>query len=297
MMHAVIAAGLVLSATTSVAADGSVIIITSGNSRYQNSIAESIRDNLGDNYDEVSIIPGSGLKSDNRQDDSVYVTIGRANAEKFYASKIEAPVLHITDKTIDTYTKHPSSQLLLAQHRCREVALIKSANDKWKDIAILSSIHSLDKATELTKCAIRHNINLSIYAISDMKDLARTLGDAVEDNDAILAVADSLIYNRHTIKNILLTSYRSRRPIIGYSKSFVDAGAITGIYASTESVGRQATEIIDNFIFNDRKFERDIYYPDDFSIKINHQVARSLDIVLPAEPVLKRLILNLEDDR
>ena len=152
---------------------------------------------------------------------------------------------------------------------------------------MLSSIDSLDIAAEFTKCTIRKNLNLNVYAITDESDLLKTLETAIENNKVLLAITDPFIYNSHTVKNILLTAYRHRKPVIGYSDSFVQAGAVAAVYTSPESIGDRASSIISGFFDNNWQFNKNVYSTDDFSISTNPQVATSLDITLPSKESIR----------
>ena len=103
----------------------------------------------------------------------------------------------------------------------------------------------------------------------------------------LLAKPDSSIYNSKTVKNILLTSYRSRKPVIGFSKNFSKAGALASIYSTPTQIAETATSIIDNYITSGNSFSRKENYPDDFEISINRQVFRALDMDLPDIEKLK----------
>jgi ABC-type uncharacterized transport system substrate-binding protein len=174
---------------------------------------------------------------------------------------------------------------------------VKALNADWTRIAVLSSVDSLETAAGLTKCAIKLDLNLRIYAIKDVSDLLKTLEASVEENDVLLATADTLVYNSRTVKNILLTAYRHRRPVIGYSESFVQAGAVAAIHASPETVGRKAAEIIAHFFDNNWQFGSNVYYIDEFSVSINKQVATSLELRLPDAESVRRTIRKMEAER
>jgi ABC-type uncharacterized transport system substrate-binding protein len=202
-------------------------------------------------------------------------------------------VLRINSKIIPG-TKYNSAQsdLKTAQPECRHIELIKAINPDWSTVAVLSSVDSLDIAAALTKCTIRQNLNLNVYAITDKSDLLKTLETAIENNKVLLAITDPFIYNSNTVKNILLTAYRHRKPVIGYSDSFVQAGAVAAVYTSPESIANKASTIISDFFDNNWQFNKNIYSIDDFSISTNPQVATSLEITLPSEESIRK---SLED--
>jgi len=272
-----------------------VVIITSSNSNYEQQTSASIREKLESVGAMAIIISTDDIISASRNVKTLYVAIGEDAIKSLHEYDSDAFVLRISSRKNSDY-KYTSAQsdLITAQPDCRHIQLIKSINPEWSTVGVLSSLGSLDIAGALTKCAIRQNLNLRIYAITDNTDLLITLETAIEDNKVLLAISDPLIYNSNTVKNILLTAYRHRKPVIGYSDSFVQAGAIAAIYTSSESVGDKAATIISGFFSNNWQFSKNIYVTGDFSISANTQVATSLDITLPGEESIRNSIMKMD---
>ena len=110
-----------------------------------------------------------------------------------------------------------------------------------------------------------------------LPELKRLLGES----DVLLAVPEPLIYNRNTIQSILLTTYRHEVPLLGFSPSYVKAGAIAAVFTMPEQIGQQAAEMIQHLAA-----ERRLPLPQSpryFSVGVNAQVARSLGIGLDDE--------------
>ena len=271
-----------------------VVIITSSNSSYQQQTAASIQDQLEATDTIIMIISTDDIISSAQNVKTLYVAIGEHAINSLHEYDSNAFVLRISSTATGHKYTSAQSDFLTAQPDCRHIQLIKSINPGWSAAGLLSSIGSLDIAAALTKCAIRHNINLQVYAITDKSDLLITLENAVEDNKVLLAIPDPFIYNSNTVKNILLTAYRHRTPVIGYSESFVQAGAVAAVYTSPQAVGNMSAEIITGFFKNNWQFNKNIYITDDFSISTNTQVATSLDISLPDEESIRKSINRME---
>lgn len=288
---------LVFSISSDLFADSTqnVVIITSSNSNYQRQTAARIQQKLEASGAMAIIITTDEIISSSKNVKTLYVAIGEDAIKSLHEYDSDAFVLRISSRKIpDSKYTSAQSDFLTAQPDCRHIQLIKSISPEWSTVGVLSSLGSLDSAAALTKCAIRENLNLRLYAITDTSDLLVTLETAIEDNKALLAIADPLIYNTNTVKNILLTAYRHRKPVIGYSDSFVQAGAIAAIYTSPESVGDKAAIIISGFFSNNWQFIKNIYVTDDFSISTNKQVATSLEITLPGEESIRSSIMSME---
>ena len=288
---------LVFSISWDIFADSTqnVVIITSSNSNYQHQTAARIQEKLEASGAMAMTISTDDIISASRNVKTLYVAIGEDAIKSLHEYDSDAFVLRISSrKTPDSKYTSAQSDFITAQPDCRHIQLIKSINPEWSTVGVLSSLGSLDIAGALTKCAIRQNINLRVYAITDNTDLLVTLEAAIEDNKALLAISDPLIYNTNSVKNILLTAYRHRKPVIGYSDSFVQAGAIAAIYTSPESVGDKAAKIISGFFSNNWQFNKNIYVTGDFSISTNKQVATSLDITIPGEESIRNSIMRME---
>ena len=288
---------LVFSLSSDIFADSThnVVIITSPNSNYQRQTAARIQGKLETSGAMAIIITTDDIISSSKNVKTLYVAIGEDAIKSLHEYDSDAFVLRISSRKIpDAKYTSAQSDLITAQPDCRHIQLIKSINPEWSTVGVLSSLGSLDIAAALTKCAIRQNINLQVYAITDESDLLVTLEAAIENNKALLAISDPLIYNTNTVKNILLTAYRHRKPVIGYSDSFVQAGAIAAIYTSPESVGDKAAKIISGFFSNNWQFNKNIYVTNDFSISTNKQVATSLEITIPGEESIRNSIMRME---
>jgi ABC-type uncharacterized transport system substrate-binding protein len=272
-----------------------IVIITSSRSDYQQKTARIIQERLEESNAITMLVSADNIASASNNNKTLYVAIGDHAITKLHEFDANAFALRLTSRQIPG-VKYTSAQsdLITTQPTCRNILLVKAIDPGWDSIAVLSSRNSLDTAAELTRCAIQQNINLQVYAISDDSDLLKTLETAVENNKVLLAITDPLIYNSHSVKNILLTAYRHRKPVIGYSGSFVRAGAVAAIYTSAQYTGYTAAELISDFLQNSWQFDKNIYKPDDFSVIVNRQVASSLEIVLPSEESLKESIKAME---
>lgn len=80
-------------------------------------------------------------------------------------------------------------------------------------------------------------------AIDDSTTLA-ALNTLLPRNAVLLALPDSRIYRRNTIKAILVTAFRYQRPVIGYSAAFAKAGGLAALYSTPAQIAYQAAHIL-----------------------------------------------------
>ena len=87
-----------------------------------------------------------------------------------------------------------------------------------------------------------------------------------------------VVYNKKSIRGILLLTYRNKTPVVGFSKSYIKAGATTGLYSTPEQIAIDAAGNIINFFRNNMKFSSNKYRPESFSMDINTRVAKAIKL-------------------
>ena len=129
-------------------------------------------------------------------------------------------------------------------------------------------------------------IQLVVEKIDSSDEMLPALQRVLSDCDVLLALPDSLVFNKNNAQSILLTSYHYHDPVIGYSQAYVKAGALFAAYSMPTQIGRQAGEIIQHLLSAKPGTLPSPQYPKYFSVSVNYQVARSLGIRMEDELVL-----------
>jgi hypothetical protein len=185
--------------------------------------------------------------------------------------------------------------LYMTQSYCRQIRFIRQLNRQWKIISILNSREKPIDSSQIQQCADEHDIKIYIVSTTGKDNITDKIKHALHHSDVLLALPDSNIYNSKSVKNILLTSYRYRKPVIAFSKNFVNAGALAAIYSDTEKIAMSAGKLIEQYLYSTTSIER-VNYPDAFDISINRQVFRALDIPLPDIDTIKMTLQQKETD-
>lgn len=146
-------------------------------------------------------------------------------------------------------------------------------------MALLARPNETGRYDELIEQLDDYGIEARIFLVSGEDALIPALNRALGFGDFLLAAPDEAIYNARTIKHILLTTYRRNRLVIGPGHAFVRAGVLASSYVPLSDYTVATARYI-------REWERTgtlpaPSYPSEFSIEINRQVARSLNIPLP----------------
>lgn len=182
------------------------------------------------------------------------------------------------------------SAIFLDQPPSRQMRLLHQLLPQAESVGILLGPTSTRGSEVLAKAAQDSGLKAVMTTIQDEDDLTSSLKPLLETSSALLAVPDPLVHQRGTAQTLLLTSYRYQKPVIGYSQAYVTAGALAAVYSSPEDIARQAAEITSNY--PDRQSALPSPQPPRyFSVGINRQVARSLNIdIQDTESLTKYLI-------
>lgn len=116
------------------------------------------------------------------------------------------------------------------------------------------------------------------YPYDTSLPLSRQLGDALSSHDALIATPESRIYNSSTLSTVLLTAYGYRKPVIGFSRAYIKAGALITCYSTPAQILRQVAQEMNT----ETRPETDspaIIYPRYFSVTNNASVAISLGLL------------------
>lgn len=195
---------------------------------------------------------------------------------------------------LDEVKNKDDAILYMTQPYCRQIHFIKLINPKWKTISILSSREKPVDSTVISKCASGYGIDIYTGQVTKEENIAHHIKDALNHSDVLLALPDNNIYNGRTVKNILLTSYRYRKPVIAFSKNFVNAGALASIYSDTRQIAHSGRELVEEYFESGNVFRSQVNHPDKFELDINKQVIRALNIPLPDTDDIKKSLQTNE---
>ena len=187
--------------------------------------------------------------------------------------------------------KHPNHYFfVLDQPAFRQLKLIQLINPNYRKIGVLATPQSKDLITKIKRIASLNKLIINDY-VSNTTDVRYQIDDVSKSSDIILATADTGIYNTASLSQILLTSYRYKTPIIGFSKGFIKAGALAGSVSNIEQLAQHLAEQILQFkTANDFLFDS-IIYPRYFDVLSNRNVAKSLNLHFPDDVVLKAQLM------
>lgn len=194
----------------------------------------------------------------------------------------------------DPDTNRNNAVLYMTQSYCQQFQFIKLLNVQWETVSILNSQGSQIDSETIRQCAIRHEIKTYIVNVSAEENITAKIKHALQNSDVLLALPDKQIFNSNTVKNILLTSYRYRKPVIAFSRNFVNAGALASIHSNVEQIAQSASELIEQYYEREHRFESQVNYPRLFDISSNRQVFKALNLSQPDIKKIKQVLLQQE---
>ena len=238
-----------------------------------------------------------GLINSSRWD--LIVTIGTKAANFVSKSGTDIPTLYslIPSSSFNNIrkTSHSGniSAIFIDQPITRELALVRAVMPERKNVGVILGRYTSISKPSLSKRMHAMNLNPNIsYATPN--NLNRIIEDKLQKIDVLLALPDPSIYNKQSVLAILLSSYRHRVPIIGYSAAFVKSGAIAAVYSTPSDIGRHIGDEIVKFVLPTGGDLSAPSYPRYFSININQSVASSLNIQMPSISTIRSRILKAQ---
>jgi len=230
------------------------------------------------------------------KDQQLLISIGSQTTKTLLEANIKTPILsvliprHISKSLRAAHPEMKNwSSLLIDQPIERQFHLITSILGPNKNTGILLGPYTKDLNKKINKASVNTSHNIDIEIIENSDQLTTSLKALNHSVDVLLTLPDPIVYNKNTIRGFLLLAYRNKQPIIGFSKAYVKAGAIAAIYSKPEQISKQILNIANNF-FTNGAFKHKNHYPEEFSVALNKNIARSFGIKLKSEKIIIKQI-------
>jgi len=137
------------------------------------------------------------------------------------------------------------------------------------------------------------SVDLSYIEEENDKRSLDAIKSLVENTGVYLALYDRKVMNRKTAKWLLYIAGIKRKPVVGYSQSYVDAGALAAIYTSPYESGENAVDwVIENLANGGNAVWN--RHPDLFTVSINRKTARKLNMSLDSPNKISEQIRERE---
>ena len=285
---------LLLFSATSPAAAPDIVIVKSSDNSYFNETIETLINHV-DQEARFRVVGSDDLESldNDAAHDRYYIALGFAATEAVGRLAGEAPVFnaYLTEEQYRQLQPRGQHSIVLDQPLYRYLAFSKLLLD-LDSIGMLET-ESDEPVKAETRVLDELDFSLNRYRINAHNKLLPVLRRLLQQNDALLMLPHSKIYNRDTLKGVLLTSYRFRKPVISYSPAHVRAGALASIYSSPTDIGRHLALVVNHRLQQPQANTPVYEYARFYSITTNSRVARALNLTLPPASEIRRQLENI----
>ena len=286
---------LLAGAAAEAQAENRVLIVKSSDNAYFNQSINTLIGNLGPGA-EFEVVLAQDFEDGRAAAAAapIVVALGQAAAEAVQQAAIPATVFnaYLTHEQYDRLKSKRQTTVLLDQPLSRYLAFCRLALGVESVGVILPGS---EKPEEMSRELLdRIGLELTYYRVDEANKLLPVLRRLLRQDDSLLMLPRQSIYNRDSLKGVLLTGYRSRKPVISYSPAHVRSGALASIYSSPADIGKHLALLLRQKMRHPQKPLPEYEYARFYSIASNRRVARALSIDLPDTALLRRKMEALE---
>lgn len=272
------------------AADRQIVVVKSSDNAYFNQTIETLINHVDDRAHFI-VIDTDTLESarDILQKADIVITLGANSASTVSSQSPNQLIInaYITLEQAEPFQHRNQNHIAVLLNQPLERYLAFSQH--LLNLNTLGIIYRSN--SDLNQQHQSLTLKLNPYQLGDNnKNLLAKVRQLAKESEALLMLPDQTIYNRDTLKGVLLTTYRARIPVISYSPGHVKSGALAAIYSSPTDIGRHLANLIDQQHRGKLNTKNRVIYAEYYSIATNQRVAYSLGLDLAGEEKLRRLI-------
>lgn len=172
------------------------------------------------------------------------------------------------------------SAILLDHPAERWINLIQAAFPGVQQVGMLIGANNQKSARLMERKMAERRITLSLEVIASTEEVVPAIERLIPRMGVLLAMPDPLAHNRNTVQPLLLTTYRAGIPVVAYSESYQQAGAVLALYSTVPQIVTQVVESLQQV--REGKSLPNLQAPRYFTVGVNAAVARSLGLSLPS---------------
>ncbi|MCB1957338.1 MAG: hypothetical protein KDG55_16795 [Rhodocyclaceae bacterium] len=226
--------------------------------------------------------------------DRIVVALGRQASQQALDAGARAVLsVLVSRRDAQSLVEHGAGDrlgaIVLDQPLARRLAMLRILAPEVGTVSVLASADAPQTDDEFATAITAAGYTPRLETIEREQDIVPALERILTPDAALLATPDPGVFNRDTVMSILLTSYRHRRPVIGFTAAYVRAGAVAGVFSTPEDIALQAAELIGAADSNGKPV-RGIHSPERYQVAVNDRVSRSLGLPeITEEALLARL--------
>lgn len=277
-----------------------VLVLASRSGGVYDEVIEGIRAEVGRGADlRVQYLAGPAPSGKGVEAATLVVAVGVDAASVALASDPSTPVLcvlipRVAFEALAARKKDGRrfSAIYLDTPYQRQFELIRALLPQARHVGTVLGAVSVRDREQLRSLARERGLNLQTDQAQRGSELYPVLKSVLDESDVFLAVPDPVVMNAATAQNVLITAFRSQVPVIGYSASYVKAGALAAVYSTPQQIGTEAGQIIKAHV-------RGAAFPAPkparlFSVGLNASLMRTLGLPPADEQALEQRLLKAE---
>ncbi len=222
----------------------------------------------------------------------ILVTVGVEALRQLHASagKTRTVALLAPRSMLDEFRDASAGRLTgvyYEQSFARQASMLRAAFPEKSRIGFVLGPTSARYRNDLAAALDRVGRTGVFEVVEDKSALPGAVQKVLPNADLFLAMPDAEAINNQSAKYILLASYRRGLPVVGYSASFVRAGAALAMVSSPVQIGKEAAQLVHEAL-SGKKLPAP-RAPEDFEVLVNASVSRSLNLSLDAALIERRV--------
>jgi ABC-type uncharacterized transport system substrate-binding protein len=180
------------------------------------------------------------------------------------------------------------SAVFLDQPVARQLELIHLAMPEVDRVGVLWSKDAQPLFNAMQTAARHRGMQLVSSRVAARGEELTALAPVLADAQVLLALPDPLVFHSGSIANLLLATYRASIPLVGFSPSYVRAGALLSLYSTPRQIGLQTAQRALAQVAS-AQMPPLTTYPVDYTVEVNAHVARSLGRTMDASDLREKL--------
>lgn len=184
------------------------------------------------------------------------------------------------------------SAIFIDQPASRQLDLLRLVLPQARRVAAIAGPSGQRDTQRLQAAAESRGLDLQAELVTRPDELFASLQRGLRGVDALVVVPDAAVVNADSAQNVLLTSYRLRVPVIGYSASYARAGALAAVFSTPAQQGQEAADLA-RAVLRGQPLPAP-RGPRLFDVAINPQIARTLGLADLDEASLRERLQRLD---
>jgi putative ABC transport system substrate-binding protein len=161
----------------------------------------------------------------------------------------------------------------------RQIHLARLIDPEAESIGTVFGNSSVYQQQAFETLSLAAGFNAQHAFLDERQNPVQVLTPIIQRSDIFLALPDSASFNRNVTRWSLYITLRNRVPLIGYSASYAEAGAVISIYTTPHQLARQTSQVLNQIANTDVMPEP--AYPLEFTLNINQSASRTLRLDVP----------------